>query len=124
MWGYTGYRQATFLRIRRIFSFSSVFGLLDNSKGSLGMGLAGLIYVNCKNRIKCLRRAAMSQSSATIFARIHEPGRTQPQPAAPPQPKLSWWAALAASPRRKNFPARDRNARGDERVRTVYWRSI
>ena len=93
LWGYTGYRQATFVAVLFGFFFVFVIGLWGVvSNEVLPLCLAVFIYVNCKHQYFVLETGGDESVFGYDFSQGYTSlERDQPQPAAPAQPKLSWW---------------------------------
>jgi Zn-dependent protease len=117
LWGYVGYRQATFIAVMVGFFFVFVVGVWAVvSNELLPGGLAVFIYVNCKHQYFVLETGG----DESVFGYDFSQGYTslekdQPQPAVQPKPRQSWWQRWqqARAAKRQQREAETREA--DER---------
>ncbi len=93
LWGYVGYRQATFVAVLFGFFFVFVIGLWGIvMKELIALCLAFFIYVNCKHQYFVLETGGDESVFGYDFSQGYTSlEREQSQPSAPPPPRLSWW---------------------------------
>jgi stage IV sporulation protein FB len=122
LWGYVGYRQATFAAI--IAGFITVFivgvwGIVSDSV--LPLCLAAFIYLSCKHQYLVLETGGDESvfgydfsQGYTSLEREGAPDAVQTNP-RPVQPKLSWWQRWKQARAAKRMQRETEQREADER---------
>jgi Zn-dependent protease len=116
LWGYLGYRQATFIAVFAGFFFVFVvalFGIVTNEL--LPVCLAVFIGLTCKHQYLILETGGDESVFGYDFSQGYTSlERDQPQPAAPP-PRLSWWQRWQQARAAKKLQRETETRAADER---------
>ncbi len=117
LWGYIGYRQATFIAVFVGFFFVFVvalWGIVVNEL--LPLCLAAFIYISCKHQYLILETGGDESVFGYDFSQGYTSlERDQPQPAAAPQPRRSWWQRWQQARAAKKLQRETETRAADER---------
>jgi Zn-dependent protease len=117
LWGYIGYRQATFIAVFVGFFFVFVialWGIVINEL--LPLCLAVFVYVSCKHQYLILETGGDESVFGYDFSQGYTSlERDQPQPAAARQPRLSWWQRWQQARAAKRLQRETETREADER---------
>jgi Zn-dependent protease len=117
LWGYIGYRQATFIAVFVGFFFVFVvalWGIVVNEL--LPLCLAAFIYISCKHQYFILETGGDESVFGYDFSQGYTSlERDQPQPAAPPRPRQSWWQRWQQARAAKKLQREIETREADER---------